>query len=409
MGSIYALVLLVSLFSYMVNASVRKTGDVCVLTPEPGGRDDSPSILTAFELCKNDTRVIFENKTFHIEKVMITHGLHNVTVDVQGTLLWGTNLQYWINNSVPLGYQNQTVAWDFGGTDITWLGHGFGTFDGNGQLWYDLANGTSNMHGRPINLVVRGSENFRMSGMRFVQSQFWSLAVHSSRNLLFEDIYVNSTSSTSAPTQNTDGIDTFYTDNITLTRWDVTNGDDAVAPKANTSNLLIQDSIFRDGDSVAIGSIGQYPGVYEFIANVTAERIICERCEFAGYVKTWTGVEQGVPPNGGGGGIGFVTNIVFRDFVVSDLRSGLASITQCNSYIGATGECDTSTFQLSNISWVNMTGTVSTDVLAALQCSGAAPCTGIVIEGVDGVRTNGARNVTCSNIDLVGIDCTSGS
>jgi len=248
-----------------------------------------------------------------------------------------------------------------------------------------------------------------MSGMRFVQSQFWTLAVHSSRNLLFEDLYMHSISNSSASTINTDGIDTFYTDNITLTRWDVTNGDDAVALKANTSNLLVQDSIFRDGDGVAIGSIGQYPGVYEFVANVTAERIVCERCEYAGYVKTWTGIEQGLPPNGGGGGLGFATNIVFRDFVVSDLRSGLASIIQCISYIGETGECDTSTFQLSDIRWVNMTGTVSTDVLAALQCSSAVPCKGIVIDGVGGVRTNGPRNVSCSNIDLVGVDCTSGS
>ena len=78
----------------------------------------------------------------------------------------------------------------------------------------------------------------------------------------------------------------------------MTCGDDAVAPKANTSNLLIQDSHFHDTIGVAIGSIGQYPGVYEFIENVTAERIICDGCAHAGYVKTWTGVEKGVPPNG---------------------------------------------------------------------------------------------------------------
>ncbi len=48
---------------------------------------------------------------------------------------WGTNTSYWINNSLPLGYQNQSVAWDFGGDNIFWTGHGYGTFDGNGQIW----------------------------------------------------------------------------------------------------------------------------------------------------------------------------------------------------------------------------------------------------------------------------------
>lgn len=131
-------------------------------------------------------------------------------------------------------------------------------------------------------------------------------------------------------TQNTDGIDTFYTNNITLRRWDVTEGDDQVAPKANTSNMLIQDSHFHGGNGVSIGSIGQYLGKYEFIENLTAERITCDGCQHVGYVKTWTGIQKGIPPNGtlirdqpaaarsvltecrplgGGGGVGFARNI----------------------------------------------------------------------------------------------------
>lgn len=75
-------------------------------------------------------------------------------------------------------------------------------------------------------------------------------------------------------------------------------GDDFISTKSNSSNILIQDSHFRRGTGVAIGSVGQLPGVYEFVENVTAERISCDKCQFAAYVKTWTGIEQGVPPNG---------------------------------------------------------------------------------------------------------------
>lgn len=53
------------------------------------------------------------------------------------------------------------------------------------------------MAGRPINLVIRHSTNFTMRGMRFVQSQFWSLAVHTARDLLFEDIFIHSVSNSS--------------------------------------------------------------------------------------------------------------------------------------------------------------------------------------------------------------------
>ena len=167
--------------------------------------------------------------------------------------------------------------------------------------------------------------------------------------------------------------------------------------------MLIQDSRFRGGSGVAIGSIGQYLGVYEFMENITAERIVCDACRHAGYVKTFTGVQKGVPPNGGGGGLGFARNILFRDFVVSGVTDGVAQITQCTSFEGRTGDCDTSTFQLSNITWSNITGTVANNLLASLQCSGVAPCEDIVVEGVDGLVFNSNQaqpDVRCSNVGL---------
>ncbi|KAI0317355.1 hypothetical protein OF83DRAFT_150856 [Amylostereum chailletii] len=114
---------------------VDKQGSVCTIVPSPDGGDDSSSIISAFQQCNKDASVVFQNETYHIERTMVTHGLQNVSVDVQGTLLWGTNITYWRNNGIPLGYLNMTSAWDFSGSNIHWEGHGFGTFDGNGQIW----------------------------------------------------------------------------------------------------------------------------------------------------------------------------------------------------------------------------------------------------------------------------------
>ncbi|KAI0030388.1 polygalacturonase [Vararia minispora EC-137] len=394
MGILRSLVLLASVLSPFVRASLVIRGNVCTVVPEPDGGDDAPSIITAFAQCATDAIVAFQNTTYHIESVMATHGLRNVTVDLRGTLLWGTDIAYWRNNSLALGYQNQSVAWDFGGEDVTFVGHGFGTFDGNGQLWYDFTKGVSNLPGRPINFVLRNSTDFVMRGVRFVQSQFWTMAVFNASRVLMEDIFISSTSNSSQPARNTDGLDTFYTDNITLRNWTVHNGDDAVAPKANTSNMLLQDATFVGSVGFAIGSIGQYPGVYEFIENVTAERVSCTKCHQAAYVKTWTGKEVGVPPNGGGGGLGHARNITFRDFVVANLTQQLASITQCTTFSGTAGDCNSSLFQLSDVAWINMTGTVNTGNLAVLQCSGAAPCQGITISDVGGVVMAG--DVLCN-------------
>ncbi|EJD03461.1 uncharacterized protein FOMMEDRAFT_187148 [Fomitiporia mediterranea MF3/22] len=382
----------------------------CTLSPDTSGGDDSPAIMAAFDRCSQDSTIVFENGTYHIERIMITTGLKNVKVDMRGYLLWSTDLDYWRENGIPLGYLNMTTAWRFGGSDILWEGHNIGTFDGNGQLWYDLTKGVSNLPGRPISLVITNTSDSVFDGIRFVQSQFWTMAITYSMGLLLQNIYINSTSMNHDPARNTDGVDTFYSDDLVFRNWTVNNDDDFIAPKANSSNILIQDSRFYHGVGVAIGSIGQYPGVYEFIENVFAERITCIECQYAAYVKTWTGVQQGYPPNGGGGGIGYARNITFRDFQVQNLTRAAAYITQCTSFDGATDGCDTSLFQLSDMAWENIRGTIDTNVLAELQCSGSAPCPGISLLGFDMLQANGSeREIQCSNIvNPVGFQCTNG-
>jgi len=41
-------------------------------------------------------------------------------------------------------------------------------------------------------------------------------------------------------------------------------------------------------------------------------RVFANRCSYAGYIKTWTGVELGSPPNGGGGGLGCKSTILYQ-------------------------------------------------------------------------------------------------
>ncbi|KAK8210374.1 hypothetical protein M8818_003544 [Zalaria obscura] len=183
-------------------------------------------------------------------------------------------------------------------------------------------------------------------------------------------------------TSNTDGCDTIYANNITFVRWTITNGDDSISQKANSTNIHISNCTFHNGLGVAIGSIGQYNDTFEYIENVTAKDIVTYGTKYVAYVKTWTGVAKGYPPNGGGGGIGYASNLHFSNFTTHN-NTGIFAITQCTSYNGATGGCDTSLFNIHNISLTGVTGTVAdTDVVAVLQCSAASPCRGVSIEGV---------------------------
>lgn len=125
-----------------------------------------------------------------------------------------------------------------------------------------------------------------------------------SQNVLLEDIFVRSVSDNGNSSLNTDGADTIYADNIHFDRWTVTNGDDSISSKANSTNILVTNSTFIDGVGFALGSIGQYQGAYEVIENFTARDIIFQNTLHTAYIKTWTGQQIGYPPNGGGGGLG---------------------------------------------------------------------------------------------------------
>lgn len=147
----------------------------CVVPANGDGSDDGPAIIQAFQDCASDAVIEFSNTTYNVGTVMNTTGLSNVEIDIQGTLLvskpplpipgrkrrpffsesrrdlrptvrtqWSTDTDYWLANSLPIGYQNQTSAWFLGGNNITVRGSGYGTLDGNGQVWYDLVQGESN-------------------------------------------------------------------------------------------------------------------------------------------------------------------------------------------------------------------------------------------------------------------------
>lgn len=378
------------------------------MTPPSNGSDAAPAIIEAFDKCGINGKVVFENATYHVDSIMNITGLSNVEVDLRGTLVWGTNISYWLNHSMPVGYQNQSTAFIFGGDSIYFHGNGYGTFDGNGQTWYDFVGDTSNYPRRPHQITWNGLTNSVIEGVRFVQSQMWTMTLINSENVLLQDIYVNSTNLKGGPDQNTDGADTIYSNNITFVRWSVTNGDDSISQKANSTNILAEDCSFFNGLGMAMGSIGQYAGRYEEIINVTARNIYAYHTWYAGYAKTWTGITQGYPPNGGGGGTGLMKNITFQNFTIVEAYQ-LFSITQCNSYIGATGGCDTSTFQIEDLYWGDMTGTLKTNDIASLQCSGAAPCFGVDISNVHmTINSTGtpATGYRCSNVsDPIGFTC----
>lgn len=339
-------------------------------------------------------------------------GLSNVEIDIRGTLLWSTDISYWLANSLPMGYQSQSTAFIFGGDKVhMYSSNGKGTFNGNGQVWYERYGSISNYPRRPHQITFNGLTDSVIEGIKFVQSQMWTMTLIHSSKVLLQDIYVNNTNfknNAYGNNLNTDGFNSIYASDVTLTRWVVDNGDDNVAFKANSTNILVEDCSFYRSTGIAFGSIGQFAGQHEIIEDIVVRNIAAYDNKYFAYVKTWTGVVQGTPPNGGGAGLGYLRNVSLSNSMAENALQAFY-VTQCNSYSGFTGQCDTSKFQISDFSIDTVGGTLKTDVVASMQCSGAAPCTGISIRNVMFSANTGAtaRQYLCSNVeDPSGFECT---
>lgn len=210
---------------------------------------------------------------------------------------------------------------------------------------------------------------------------------------------------------NTDGLDTIYSSNLLFRNLTIYNGDDSFCCKANSTNITLLDSKFYHGLGIAIGSIGQYNDEFETVQNIRAENVYFEDTLHAFYVKTWTDDQNGYPPNGGGGGLGFAENMSMKNLTVKGMRGAAFSISQCTRFIGApgTGNCTNSQFQVRDVDIQGMKGTTKDRRTVSLQCSAVAPCKNISLSGIDLKYSNGTSvaNYLCGNVmEPKGWNCT---
>ncbi|KAG7044404.1 exo-rhamnogalacturonase B [Colletotrichum scovillei] len=375
--------------------------------------DDAPAILEAFTQCGRRGKVVFEPTTYYVNSALNVTWLDDVEIDLQGTLLWSTNISYWLANSLDVGYQNQSTAFILGGNNVRLNGDGQGTFDGNGDYWYEWIRqqaNTSNYPGRPHALTLNGLRNSVVKGVNFLRSQMWTLSIIYSHNVVLDSILVNNTGNR-FQSSNTDGADTIRSSGIKFNNWTVYSGDDSISLKANSTDVSITNSKFYNGLGIALGSIGQYNDQFETIERLKVENCFFDNTLHAVYFKTWTDDQNGYPPNGGGGGLGFASDMSFKNLTVQGMRGAAFAISQCTRFRGApgVGNCTNSQFQIRDITVDSMAGTTKSSRVASLQCSAVAPCTNIGLFDVDLEFANGtaATSYLCGNaVNPQGFNCT---
>ncbi|EED23059.1 exo-polygalacturonase, putative [Talaromyces stipitatus ATCC 10500] len=351
---------------YVVNEGTTYQIYPEALTHNGQAVDDAPSIHQAFDLCGINGTVIFTNNTFHINSILNTTNLLNCNVSLRGELRFSTNTPYWKSHVYSVIYQNQSTAWLFGGINT----------------WYTENKNQANQPGRPISITFYNSTNLLADGLTIFQPQFWATLVWQSTNVSLRNFYVNATSNDEWGTVNTDGYDSWRSSNLLVESATIINGDDCVAAKGNTTNLLVRHVTCHGSAGMTIGSIGQYPEWPDYVENVTFDGVRCINSSTGAYIKTWQGIPVDQDSNGdvGGGGLGLVKNVTFKNFEMINTSLPI-QISQC-MYSESSGACNTSKLQIEDVSWVNITGTSRYNVVASLYCSDPVPCPGIIFDNV---------------------------
>jgi galacturan 1,4-alpha-galacturonidase len=227
--------------------------------------------MKALHKCNNGGKVVFDaDKLYTVGTALDMTFLKHIDLEVLGKIQFTNDTDYWQAHSFKHGFQNATTFFQLGGEDVNV--YGGGTFDGNGQVWYDLY-AEDALILRPILFGVIGLKGGTIGPLKLRYSPQWYQLVANSSNVIFDGIDISGYSSSKNEAKNTDGWDTYRSDNIVIQNSVINNGDDCVSFKPNSTNILVQNLHCNGSHGISVGSLGQYKGEVDIVQNVLVYNI----------------------------------------------------------------------------------------------------------------------------------------
>ncbi|KAJ4311881.1 Exopolygalacturonase X-2 [Neodidymelliopsis sp. IMI 364377] len=385
----------------------------CFVKPSKNGGDDARNILDAFKKCNNGGTIVLD-KVYTICTQLDLRFLKHVDVALTGTVKFCNDVNRWLPRTFQFPFQDGSSWWLWGGKDINLYGLGVGTIDGNGQTWYD-AHAVNSTVKRPLLFVTDGWEGGSITGLRLRQSPNWHNLIANSSNILISNIDIYSRSSSANSAKNLDGWDTYRSNNLVIQNSYIDHDDDCVSFKPNSTNIIVQGLVCNSSHGISVGSLGQYPGVYDIVENLYIYNISMSNATDGARLKVWPGAGVKKPEGWvGGGGEGRVRNVTYELFH-NDNNDGAIKIDQCYGAVSA-AECaaDPSKVILTNILFKDFWGTTSKKldpVVGSLVCSSEESCDNIQAINVTVTAPSGktpkwsCRNMDRNLLELSGVGC----
>ena len=199
----------------------------------------------------------------------------------------------------------------FGAGDDWWVNANVTPAPPSCFQWHTLALPSSCA---PALLVVNQSTGFTLSGLLLQRPPGGHIGLHGATNVLLENFAID----TPGHAADTDGIDTTHVDHLTIRNCSISNGDDNIAIKNATSNVLVEGCYFGTGHGASIGSIPRdgFRGWRGVVANVTLRGLVMNGTVFGVRIKTWQNAT------------GHVSNVTYEDLRLIDVGTAV----QLNAY-----------------------------------------------------------------------------
>uniref|UniRef100_A0A0W0G391 galacturonan 1,4-alpha-galacturonidase n=1 Tax=Moniliophthora roreri TaxID=221103 RepID=A0A0W0G391_MONRR len=400
----------------------------CTVERNDDGSDDSQHILDAFEACKTDGTITFQQANYSAFTPISLTGLKNVTIHLNGNLNLPSNMtqvQQAINSTKNTPSTYATPWFYFDGENVSLLGSEdfeWGRFHGFGQQWWDIGNRIL----RP-QLATFNVTNGLLSGLKVIKPIAWGWNLPG-KNIRVENHFVDAqpdnatrTSTVSFPF-NTDGKSDCINvsgNNITIDGYDLLfpaafrdliirhftryyghNGDDCVSIINGARNVLAQNGYCGfSSHGLSIGSLGRN-GAEQTVQHVVFRNWTMEGAVYGARFKSWTG------------GRGWADNITWEDITLIDVSTGIF-VTQ-NYYDQDKGPRPDNTNQTStritNFTFKNFTGGLAANWTDGTCISN--PCWNYV-EGIDNTKAiildlypGTAFNLTFQDINITPMNKT---
>ena len=205
---------------------------------------------------------------------------------------------------------------------------GSGTIDGRGSDWWPRLTFGVELLARPRLLQFENVTDVLIAGLTFTNPAHWT-ASFGGRRYTIRDVVIRSPGWGQA--RNTDGIDIAATD-VHVDRADISNGDDSICIKSPSANVLVENSVVRQGNGLVIGTV--WSGLSrddQWVAsvhNVTFRNCTALDTVFGCHIKYY-------PPQRG-----LVSNVLFENIFI--LQTAEARQRRIN--VGGTGQAMLSAF-----------------------------------------------------------------